>query len=219
MRLLLLVLAVIFLCGFTYGYKNNLQTGKPDLVVTGVATGDIAGFSPVTIGTANGLSLAGQVLSLQAATNSVPGALTAADHTLLSTAVQPSGSITGTSGGLTGTPNISVGSVTASGNYLRNIPSTTGYMFFGSITGYSGSFSVYSDTTSTRIGNEVVLPVQIIVNGVATATFDTSNNVKVGTGGNHVYRCVGGTNDGAINWKSTGPCSGGANTATSLYLN
>lgn len=36
---------------------------------------------PVTIGTANGLSLAGQALSLQAATDSVPGALTAADHT------------------------------------------------------------------------------------------------------------------------------------------
>lgn len=39
----------------------------------------------VTIGTANGLSIAaGQVLSLAAATNAVPGALTAADHTTYS---------------------------------------------------------------------------------------------------------------------------------------
>ena len=50
---------------------------------TGTNTGD------VTLGTANGLSLSGQSLSLQPATNSQPGALTAADHTLLSTALQP----------------------------------------------------------------------------------------------------------------------------------
>lgn len=49
------------------------------LVVIGNTSGTNAG--DVTIGTANGLSLTGQALSLQAATNSVPGALTAADHT------------------------------------------------------------------------------------------------------------------------------------------
>ena len=46
---------------------------------TGTNTGD------ATIGTANGLSLSGQALSLQTATNSVPGAMSAADHTSLST--------------------------------------------------------------------------------------------------------------------------------------
>jgi hypothetical protein len=44
-------------------------------VLSGTNTGD------VTLGTANGLSLSGQVLSLQAATASVPGALLAADFT------------------------------------------------------------------------------------------------------------------------------------------
>jgi hypothetical protein len=54
------------------------------LVATGAISGsNLAGTNTgdVTIGTANGLSLASQALSLAAATNSVPGALTAADHT------------------------------------------------------------------------------------------------------------------------------------------
>ena len=63
------------------------QAGSPISIGStpsaGTSTGD------VTLGTANGLSLSGQSLSLQPATNSQPGALTAADHTLLSTALQP----------------------------------------------------------------------------------------------------------------------------------
>ncbi len=43
-----------------------------------------ARHNAVTIGTANGLSLATQALSLAAGTNSVPGAITAADHTTYS---------------------------------------------------------------------------------------------------------------------------------------
>jgi len=85
MKKLALILSAILLCGFTYGYKNNPQTGKPDIVVTAAATTDISGcdnFTTLHIGTANGLSMtAGHTLNLQAATNSVPGALTAADHT------------------------------------------------------------------------------------------------------------------------------------------
>lgn len=59
---------------------SNTFTAIPTSAIAGSAlsgtnTGD------VTIGTANGLSLSGQQVSLQAATNSVPGALTAADHT------------------------------------------------------------------------------------------------------------------------------------------
>lgn len=48
-----------------------------------VASGNLSGTNSgdVTIGTANGLSLASQALSLQAATDSVPGAMSAADHT------------------------------------------------------------------------------------------------------------------------------------------
>lgn len=85
--LLTTVLVVIpaAVSGFTFAYKNNVHTGRPDLVTTGVTTADITGFdgysSHVAIGTANGLSLSGQVISLQAATSSSPGALTAADWT------------------------------------------------------------------------------------------------------------------------------------------
>lgn len=48
-----------------------------------VASGNLSGTNSgdVTIGTANGLSLVGQALSLQAATDSVPGAMSATDHT------------------------------------------------------------------------------------------------------------------------------------------
>ncbi len=55
MKLLLsLICSVILLCGFTYGYRNNTQTGKPDLVVIGAASGDVSGlggFSLLTPGT------------------------------------------------------------------------------------------------------------------------------------------------------------------------
>lgn len=62
---------------------------------SGTNTGD------VTIGTANGLSLVGQAISLQAATDSVPGALTAADHTTFN-GKQPAGNyITALTGDVT----------------------------------------------------------------------------------------------------------------------
>ena len=35
MKRLLVLASAVLLCGFTYGYKNNKQTGKPDLVVVG----------------------------------------------------------------------------------------------------------------------------------------------------------------------------------------
>jgi len=43
-RLIVGLLTVGLLTGFTYGYKNNPQTGKPDMVVTGATPGDISGF-------------------------------------------------------------------------------------------------------------------------------------------------------------------------------
>jgi hypothetical protein len=89
---------------------------------TGANTGD------VTLATANGLSLAGQAISLQVATNLVPGAMSAADHLLLSTALQ-STVITGATDytDSTWTPvltfatpgNLSVSYLTQSGSYVR----------------------------------------------------------------------------------------------------
>lgn len=43
-RFALLAITIITLCGFTYGYKNNPQTGKPDMVATGIASNDFPAF-------------------------------------------------------------------------------------------------------------------------------------------------------------------------------
>jgi hypothetical protein len=78
-----------FSLGTNSGVKLLLDNGNSH-VLTGAlaASGALSGSNlsgtntgDVTIGTANGLSLAGQALSLQAASDSVPGAMTAADHT------------------------------------------------------------------------------------------------------------------------------------------
>lgn len=58
---------------------NRRYVTDAQLVIIGNTSGTNTG--DVTIGTANGLSLVGQALSLQTATDSVPGALSAADHT------------------------------------------------------------------------------------------------------------------------------------------
>lgn len=41
MRHLKYIPLVFLLCGFTYGYNNNVQTGKPDLVVKGATGADV----------------------------------------------------------------------------------------------------------------------------------------------------------------------------------
>lgn len=66
--------------GATAGAMSASDKTKLD-AITGTHTGSNTG--DVTIGTANGLSLAGQALSLVVATDSVPGAMSAADHTKL----------------------------------------------------------------------------------------------------------------------------------------
>lgn len=64
--------------GASNTFSNIPTTAIAGSALSGTNTGD------VTLGTANGLSLAGQVLSLQAATASVPGALLAADFVTFS---------------------------------------------------------------------------------------------------------------------------------------
>jgi hypothetical protein len=61
--------------GSTNTFSNIPTSAIAGSALSGSNSGD------VTLGTANGLSLAGQVLSLQLATGSVPGALSAADWT------------------------------------------------------------------------------------------------------------------------------------------
>jgi hypothetical protein len=62
-----------------YAHGDIAHANRSSLdLVSGTNSGN------VTIGTANGLSIAGQVLSLQSATGAVPGALTAGDWTTFS---------------------------------------------------------------------------------------------------------------------------------------
>ena len=79
---------------FPYGSGSSTGTNTGDETTAtiktklGITTLSGSNTGDVTIATANGLSLSGQALSLQAATNSVPGALTASDHTIFA-ACQP----------------------------------------------------------------------------------------------------------------------------------
>lgn len=108
--------------------------------------------NPVTLGTANGLSLSTQQLSLQAATDSVPGALTAADHAYFNAKVDSVNGKTGNSVTLT-TSDITEGSnlyytderaQDAVGNALTN---TTNIAF----TYNDGANTISADLTTTGV--------------------------------------------------------------------
>lgn len=130
-------------------------------LTSGVNTGD------VTIGTANGLSLAGQVLSLQAATDSVPGALTAADHASFAAkqnALTPGVDYltpTGSAAGLTGFPTLNQ-NTTGSAAKLTTARNVNGVPFDGTadIQTTTAGTSDYTGATSwTPTGNGVTLTV------------------------------------------------------------
>jgi hypothetical protein len=53
------------------------------------------------------------------------------------------------------------------------------------------------------------------VNGAATI----DSTLSVDGGANTFYRCSGGTNNGGVNWASSGPCPGGTNIATGFSTN
>lgn len=138
-------------------------------VLSGSNTGD------VSLGTANGLSLSGQQLSLQAATDSVPGALTAADHVKVSAAIS---SLTGdgtTSGSgaaaftLT-TVNSNVGSFT-NANVTVNAK--------GLVTAVSNGTAAGSTIVGTRASPTAITAVGGISYAAATAT----DNYIQGSGG------------------------------------
>lgn len=143
--------AVVAAAPFTYTLATRTLT-------IATATDSVAGVmsaadhqllhSPVTIGTANGLSInASQVLSMAAATNSVPGALSAADHTTYSgyaasialKANIASPTFTGTataptfSGALTGnvTGNVSGSAASFTGNLVGDVGGTQGATLIG----------------------------------------------------------------------------------------
>ena len=146
--------AVANLSGTNTGDETT-STIKTKLGVTtlsGSNTGDVA------IGTANGLSLSGQVLSLAVATSSIPGALSASDHALLISALQPSNYSAATS--LTLASGKLLGRTTAGTGAAEEITVGSGLSFSGgSLTatggGGGGTVTTASITTANGFGGSV----------------------------------------------------------------
>jgi hypothetical protein len=140
---------------------------------TGTNTGD------VTIGTANGLSLAAQALSLGTATNSVPGAMSASDHALLLTAVQPSGNVA-TATALQNARTIDGVSFNGTSNIQTATANTSDYST-GTFTPTANSLTVVNGTGGatytgnwTKIGRMVFITIRISVTGTATTAATSS---------------------------------------------
>lgn len=141
----------------------------------------------------------------------------------------------GTSAGLSGSPNIAVGTLISSSVQFGSGGTTLAGMY-GAYFGYSSYAALWSTgvTPSTSNYGLIVSPSAAYLNGVDASALRVGNSniaaasaggltvtgdLTVNGGTNTIYRCVGGTNDGAINWKSGGPCPSGTNTITSLIIN
>jgi len=150
-RIFLGLVTIWFLCGFTFGYKTNLLTGKQDLVTIGVAASDLSlgalanGITATTQthgDNSNDVATDAFVIANAGGGGSMtwPGAAGIANYagsstwgtSYSATNLIPANFIstlnqntTGTSGGLTGTPNISVGTIGASGKITTETSGTS----------------------------------------------------------------------------------------------
>lgn len=195
------------------GSGKTLTIGIPSL--TGVNTGD------VTLGTTNGLSLVGQALSLQPATTTQPGAMTAAQATALSTAVQPVGGVVPVSLGGTGattapaaltalgaSPVAGSSSLTIIGPLASDatvnqvtVGRGSGNISSNTATGYKALATNTSGTSNTANGYEALFSTTAGSNNTANGYLTLYNNT---TGGNNTA-----TGDEALYNNTTG----GNNTA------
>ncbi len=131
--------------------------------LSGTNTGD------VTIGTANGLSLSSQALSLAAATTSVAGAMSAADKTKLDAIGMP-----GTR--LYWTEDFDAGSINGTTNWAF-ASSGAGASMAGSDAGHPGSTSLSATTDTTGI--VIMYKGQVYIFGAGTAKMDIVTQVPV----------------------------------------
>ena len=187
------------------------QVGAP--AGSGTSTG--ANTGDVTISTANGLSLSSQALSLAAATNSVPGAMTAADHTILSTALQPGGALgtpsSGTATNLTGTAaSLTAGHVTTNANLTGPITSSGNATAVASQTGTGSKFVM---DTNPIISGGSGTPSLTADNGLFTL-HNSSTNELLQNGS-----LTGSPYSSWIQTKDSGGSGGGSGAAYPLNLN
>jgi hypothetical protein len=168
--------------------STNTFTNIPTSAIAGSAlSGSNSG--DVTLGTANGLSLAGQVLSLQLATGSVPGALSAADWTTFNSKLTSSlanGSINIGSAGGVATPQAVSGDATLSNAGVLTIgakkiqaskldsgAATSGYVATADGSGgvsYAAPVSVAPNIVGSRgTPTSVVAAVGVVFSGTANS--------------------------------------------------
>lgn len=191
--------------------------------LSGSNTGD------VTIGTANGLSLSGQALSLQAATASVPGALLAADFTTfaakLSSALTNGHIFVGSAGGVatdvavTGDVTISNAGVTAIG--VKKVLATmlgSGAASSGAVATADGSGGVtYTAPVSVApsISGSIGTPTAITaVGGVVFSGTSYSNTYFISGSGGAVTVTANPQISAATNVGQKLDLIGGTNTVT-----
>ena len=145
-----------------------------DTQVSGVSTHDA-----VTIGTANGLSLSGQEISLDAATTTTPGALSAADKTKLD------GIATGAE------VNVNADWDASSGDaQILNKPDLSGYLTSetdGSVTN-EGSLTVGAGTATTSL-------ISSNTSGSTDVTISAGSNISLSETGNTITIAATDTDD------------------------
>ena len=125
--------------------------------------------------------------------------------------------------GFNDTGHVAIGSTTDDGSNMLQVAGsgkfTGGFQTTGigvGITPTANMLQIYGTSNKIRLTYPGVVDADIYADSVGFLRLDLP--VKINSGTNTVYRCVGGTNDGAVNWKSTGPCPGGTNTASNLKI-
>lgn len=194
------------------GVSTGTQTFTGNKTFTGtIGASNLSGTNTgdVTIGTANGLSLSGQALSLQVATTSVPGALSAADWTTfnakqqtvsigtfggsltngmtISAGVLTLGAADGTNpGGVATTAQTFAGTKTFSGNIIADSltanAATGGVTIKGNIASASGNAAVISDNSVALAGAADRIH-SFKVNGVEKIYIDRAGVITVPSSG------------------------------------
>ena len=130
----------------------------------------------------SGVASTMRLMVTSAAGNPAPVITLADTGAAVTGTLSATGGINSTTIGATTPAAGSFTTLTATGNITRTIATTAGYAFITNISGYSGAYTVYADGTSTRIGNEVALPIDIQSNSTTVGRFSSAGLAVTGAG-------------------------------------